>query len=231
MTVGNISILEYIKNIFSWSKLAIIIIAIAMILLFINYKKIIQSTFFLMIKKNIKVLISVVIISVVIIVIYYFNVFRSGPLLKAVASTGGSWIFSGTDYYYNVYQNGFKIKTNKFDFAKSEEYIFTWSESSWEGGKTYLKDIESNYVKDITLQDYAKKIVEIGFKNSKFDSTDLGSLYILDGKYYITVLDNSPSFCLGSYDEVIFEYLPQKNKIVEIARFKDMGVLHIELAK
>ncbi len=194
--------------------------SILIILFLLNCKKITIT------KKNIKIIIGFASIIFFSIALYIFAMFINGPILKVETRTSDNWIILGSTYYYNVYTNGFKIKSSKFEIKESESYTFTRCESSWAEGKQCLKDKNDNYIKDNILNGYAKEIVDLISKNEKIDSTDLGTLHFSKGRYFVTAFDNSSQ---GSFHNIIFEYLPKKNKLVQITIFRGiMSIRNIE---
>ena len=131
----------------------------------------------------------------------------------------GGWITPSTQSYYIVYEKGYKKQISSFDKIHIQEYSFVRG-SYDENSNKLLEDVE-----DYELQIYAKNIVElIRRKNLKYP--DIYKLYEHNGRYFITVLDNSPKM---SYATIIFEYLPNRNKLSKIATFPEKSVQHIEI--
>ena len=172
-------------------------------------------------------------IGAVLLVSILHNIFPFGkPVLRVTTQTAGSgtWIsfFGGKRVQYTVYSNGAKRK-RWFNQSKVEEYsLYRLNEPGVNNDELLSKnnielmgkDNEDPYIS--YLNEISYKAAELVDMRSDLKRPYTIRLYVLDGRYFFNVF-------AGSFSDIIFEYIPEDNRIIEIAWFYGEYIQHIEL--
>lgn len=163
-----------------------------------------------------KIKIFIPIIGIVLIVVFLLFYFLSDANIKVITSSSGSWIYSGKMHYYKITRFG-NVWCRKFE-GNAKEYLIV-SDSS---GYTLEVDSEEGYIKyeDEQLDKYVNNIIDL-VKKEKLKYPDIGSLYIVNNRYFISVLDNSPK---NSFYTILYEYDLKNNNLKKISKFKGQNI-------
>ena len=149
------------------------------------------------------------------------------PLLNIVARTPGTLVWGGKEEYYLIRVNGTGRKCATFELADVESYRVDEKDSDY---SEIL--IDSNTGERLntasSMYEIAYSIIELVNSQSKITNPNIGAIYILGDRYFFDVFDENGYF-LSSYSDVIFEYVFEEKRIVEIARFNSRTIAHIQL--
>jgi hypothetical protein len=149
----------------------------------------------------------------------------AAPILKVVTRTPGAFIFSGANVYYYVYENGVTREIPAYDKETVDSYRV--EENYIDGTATLINSTTGSHVNSID-KEYLYNIVELVGKQTQIQNPDIYKLYILDTRYIFDVFNDNSSG--NGFSDVIFEYLPNENRIEMVAEFKSKNIEHIELA-
>jgi hypothetical protein len=151
---------------------------------------------------------------------------NSEPVLKVLARTPSTLIWGGTEEYYIVRNNGFAQKTSAFTPTKVESYgVDDKNSASLEiliNHKTGERLESSSFLYRIIYD-----IIELVETQSKINDPNIGTLYLLNERYFFNVFDPEGSL-FSTYSDVIFEYLPEENRIVRLTTFDAKTIDHME---
>ena len=186
---------------------------IVVVILIIFRKKIAQ---YINIKKVSRVIFSVIGIAVM---GFIFIVVFTKPIIYVKTSSGGIWIFSGTEIIYKVYAFGIRIPTKKIELVSVPRFYCSNHNNNCE-----LLDVKDVFLDEKILKKYYRNIEEL-VSNKLFDYPSIGPMFITSGKYYVSIGDNFSLF--GEVRDILYEYIPQHNRLKKITTFTDVSVTKI----
>ena len=165
-------------------------------------------------------------------VIAYFaiNTLRTSgtdPLLHIATRNSGTMIFGGNEVCYEIYANGVAKKTDSFSLVEVEAYrVDEWNKDS----SGVLIDSKSGEIVNDSSAVYEiiNEIISLVNSDEKLETTDIYKLYVLDNQYFFNVFDDSGNI-LWSYSDIVFEFLPEENRIVKIVTFRGKTIEHMQM--
>lgn len=125
------------------------------------------------------------------------------PFLKITTRSRVSWLSSGKDYYYILYDNGNLEETEMFYQSDVESYDLYM----YENGKQSGEGTDQN-----DSPPYADEIIEI--TENMGTSYLTGKLFVLDSKYYFSAYDG------GKHIDSLYEYFPQDGSVKKLVSTK-----------
>lgn len=163
-------------------------------------------------------------IAILIIILFSFFLIKNISLnshIKVITSFSGTWTFNNELNYYQVTKFG-NNKCDKFN-GNAEKYLIINNSSEF----TIESDDETTlstaqYEK---LANYVKNINQL-ITSKKLTSPSLGNLYVVNNRFFVSVLDNTPK---KTYYDILFEYDVQNNTLKEITKFKGQDIEQIYL--
>jgi hypothetical protein len=162
-------------------------------------------------------------------VTYRFHLYAGKPLLRIIVRTQGALIWGGNAEYYSVYENGGRQKLSALFSHEVEAYRVDET-----NGNDAEILINSNTGARLDMGSHSKlyeivyDIIDLVKEQSQIENPNIYQLYILNERYFFDVFDDNSSF-IWSFSDLVFEYLPNKGKILKIATIRSKNIEHIEL--